>query len=71
MSNLKTNAMLYLKDIKIIKESDYSTNFYKPSTLIKECLGMIGSEKEIGSKVLSHIHEKNRFEEATRQSFKV
>lgn len=57
--------MLYLKDIKIIKESDYSTNFYKPSTLIKECLGMIGSEKEIGSKVLSHIHNKGKFKEAT------
>lgn len=57
--------MLYLKDIKIIRESDYSTNFYKPSALIKECLGMIGSEKEIGSRVLSHIHDKGKFKEAT------
>lgn len=57
--------MFYLKDIKIIKESEYSGSFYKPSTLIEECLGMIGSEKEIGNKVLSHIHEKGRFKEAT------
>lgn len=57
--------MFYLKDIKIIKESKYSGSFYKPSTLIEECLGMIGSEKEIGNKVLSHIHEKGHFKEAT------
>lgn len=55
--------MVYLKGIKIIKESDYSTSFYKPSTLIKECLGMIGSEEEIGNRVLSHIQ--GRFKEAT------
>lgn len=57
--------MLYLKDIKIIKESNYSGSFYKPSTLIKECLGMIGSEEDIGNKVLSHIHNKGHFKEAT------
>lgn len=58
--------MLYLKDYKVIKENNYSGSFYKPSTLIKECLGMIGSEKEdIGNKVLSHIHNKGHFEEAT------
>lgn len=56
---------MLLKSCKVIKESDYSGNIYKPSTLIKECLGMIGSEKEIGSKVLSHIHNKGKFEEAT------
>lgn len=58
--------MLYLKDYKVIKESNYSGSFYKPSTLIKECLGMIGSEKEdIGNKVLSYIHNKGHFKEAT------
>lgn len=57
--------MLYLKDYKVIKESEYSGSFYKPSTLIKECLGMIGSEEEIGNKVLSHIRNEGHFEEAT------
>lgn len=57
--------MLYLKDYKVIKESEYSGSFYKPSTLIKECLGMIGSEEEIGNKVLSHIRNKGHFEETT------
>jgi len=57
--------MFYLKDYKVIKESSYSGFFYKPSTLIEECLGMIGSKEEIGDNVLSHIHKKGRFKEAT------
>lgn len=58
--------MLYLKDYKVIKESNYSGRFCKPSTLIKECLGMIGSKKEeIGNRVLSHIRNKGHFKEAT------
>lgn len=58
--------MFYLKDYEIIKESDYSCNIYKPSTLVKECLGMMGkSKEEIGNRVLSHIHNKGKFKEAT------